>query len=289
MIYISGENLKTGIKAVESGRIYYLHFVFTKNNSKSEGDDKFTINNIQLSLSEEDIYHTTLKTNNNGKIITQVPYGKYEITEIDAPEDYRKESNPTIINFLENSENEFTIENTKWAKVVAHYYLKEDDGTLTTTKVADDDEYRGEIGEEYKTAPHIDLEKLELQKDESGSYILPENAVGTFVDGILEVNYYYTSEKIPLIVHHYILGTKEKVLLADGEEAEDGISLGEAGISYSTNPILDENLNEKFELVDTPVNAEGIYEFNSVEVTYYYKVKSFKVTTNVEEHEVTDI
>ena len=76
-------------------------------------------------------------------------------------------------------------------------------------------------GEKYITTPKLDLDKYELEVDENGKQILPDNAVGTYKTGITEVTYYYVEKKIPLTVHHYIEGTTEKVPLKDGNIAED--------------------------------------------------------------------
>ena len=57
----------------------------------------------------------------------------------------------------------------------------------TTTKVAEDELLEGKIDETYATSPHLDLEKYQLEEDEEGNHVLPENATGTYKSGIQEV------------------------------------------------------------------------------------------------------
>lgn len=74
-----------------------------------------------------------------------------------------------------------------------------------------------------------------------------------------------------LTVHHYLENTEESI--APDEEYE--VAIGE---SYSTEPVSD----DKYELVYTPENAEGIADTAEVIVTYYYKVRSFDIITSVD-------
>ena len=278
-IYISGETEAKDYRTeLQGGQMYYLHIGYYKNTSDSSGEDKFTINGMNVTLSDSELYHVEIESNSDGQAIMQVPYGKYTVTEIEAPEGYILNNEPIVIEFRDGGTSEFTIENEKEAKVIVHHYLKDRDGTYTKTKVAEDELLKGKIDEGYTTSPKLDLEEYELEKDENGDYVVPENASGTYEPGVIEVNYYYEEKDIPLTVHHYIEGTEDPVPLKDGTEAKDVIDTGKEGDEYTTTQIPDEDLSGEYELVEIPVNAEGTYSGDEVIVTYYYRLIERDVT-----------
>ena len=285
-IYISGtSSTATNYTTVLSGgQKYYLHLGYYKNSSTSSGEDKFTVNSIEVTLNDSDLYHTVVTTNSEGQGVTQIPFGKYQVTEVNTPEGYESIV-PFEIEFRSDSEQEITVENKQLQKVLVHHYLIEDDGTLTTTKVAEDEILTGKVGEEYRTTPHLDLEKYELQKDEDGNYVIPEDANGTYDDNSStdqEVIYYYQEKEYPLTVHHYIEGTTDPVPLKDGSLAQDESLSGKKGEPYTTDALTPEELSDRYELVEEPLNSVGVYETDAIEVIYYYKVKELQVTTKVE-------
>ena len=77
-------------------------------------------------------------------------------------------------------------------------------------------------------------------------------------------------------MHHYADGTLTNV-------APDEISDGIKGQEYTTNPATHPELLENYEVVDTklPANANGTLENHITEVIYYYKVKEYDITTEV--------
>ena len=268
-IYISEtKSAQEYTTVLQGGKMYYLHFGYYKNVSGSSGDDKFTVNSVKVTLNDSELYHVTVETNSDGQAITQIPFGKYKITEIQAPDGYLINETPTIVEFrsTDGAVHEFTIEDEAMAKLVVRHYIKG-----TTTKLADDEDYEDKIGEKYITNPKMDLTKYELEKDSNGNYILPENAVGTYKDGVIEVTYYYVQKQIPLTVHHYIEGTTTKVPLKSGGTADDVTGSGTEGEKYTTSAVADSLLSDEYELVETPSNANGTYSGNEVIVTYYYK------------------
>ena len=268
-IDISGtKSAKDYTTVLQGGKMYYLHFGYKKDESTSSGDDKFTINSINISLNDSELYHTSVETNSFGQAITQIPFGKYSITETKAPDGYWLNETPTIVEFrsTDGAVHEFTIEDEAKAKLTVHHYIKG-----TTTKLADDEYSEAHIGDSYTTNPKLDLNKYELEKDENGNLVLPDNAVGTYAEEPTEVTYYYVEKKIPLTVHHYIEGTATQVPLKDGSLAEDVTNSGLEGEEYTTASIADENLSDEYELVETPANANGTYSGAEVIVTYYYK------------------
>ena len=268
-IYISGtKEAKDYSTVLQGGKMYYLHLGYYKNASLSSGDDKFIVNSVKVTLNDSELYHVTVETNSDGQAITQIPFGKYKITEIQAPEGYLINETPTIVEFrsTDGAVHEFTIEDEAKAKLVVRHYIKG-----TTTKLVDDEDYEDKIGEKYVTNPKLDLTKYELEKDSNGNYILPANAVGTYKDGVIEVTYYYVQKQIPLTVHHYIEGTTTKVPLKSGGTADDVTGSGTEGEKYTTSAVADSLLSDEYELVETPSNANGTYSGNEVIVTYYYK------------------
>ena len=258
-------------------------------------DNKLTINKVdsetqkplagatfqieQIEVEEGDPYTTEVTTNSEGQGIVQIPFGKYQITEIKAPEGYELNEEPMVIDFTADGDNhEITIENKESAKVIVHHYLKNNDGEYTTEKVAEDELLEGKIGEKYTTSPKLDLMKYELEKDENGSYVIPEKATGIYESGTIEITYYYEEKEIPLTVHHYIEGTATAVPLKDGSEAEDVTDSGKEGTTYQTNEIEDSLLSDAYEISEIPENAEGTYTGEEVIVTYYYKLVERPVT-----------
>ena len=302
-IYISGEQEATDYTTVlQGGQVYYLHFGYYKNSTTSSGEDTFTINSVNLSLNDSDLYHTEVKVDGNGQAITQVPYGKYLVTEVETPEGYvtmkpitiefREDGNSIVtdennVQATVNEAGEFVIPNDKQARVIVHHYLRDNDGTYTTTKLAEDEVIVGDIGETYTTSPNLNITGYELIKDEEGNYIIPDGnntyyesaaSTGTYQSGDIEVIYYYEEAEIPLTVHHYIEGTTTPVPLKDGTEAQDVTDSGKEGEKYQTSEIEDQLLSDNYEIAEIPENAEGTYSGDEVIVTYYYKLVERPVT-----------
>ncbi len=274
-VYIYGtQSAKDYTTVLQGGKMYYLHLGYYKNASDSSGDDKFTVNSINVTLNDSELYHTTIETNSDGQAITQIPFGKYSITETKAPDGYWLNETPTIVEFrsTDGVVHEFTIEDEEKAKLTVHHYIKG-----TTTKLAEDEKSEAHIGDSYTTKPKLDLDKYELETDETGKLVLPENATGTYAQTPTEVTYYYVEKKIPLTVHHYIEGTSTQVPLKTGGTAGDQVDSGLEGESYTTSAISDENLSDEYELVEVPTNANGTYAGDEVIVTYYYKKVSREV------------
>ncbi len=307
-IYITTKQDKKDYTTVlDGGFKYYLHLGYYKNgttNKTGNTEDKFKVNSIDLTPNDSELYHIEVETNSEGKAITELPFGKYQITEIKVPDGYLPIEDDIIINFKENQkdveqpvdsekvkvneidgEYEYEIANKKKAKVTVHHLARENE-----QPVAPDEHQEGKVGEPYKTQPHLDLEKYELEKDEQGNQKIPEDANGEFGETDKEITYWYIKKKIPLTVHHYIEGTNTPVPLKDGNTAEDVTSKGEEGESYTTQEISDDELSEEYELSEVPLNAEGQYEGDEVIVTYKYKKVARKVTiVKVEEDEETPI
>ena len=291
-IIISGEQVAQDYTTLlQGGKQYYLHLGYYKNGYGNEGNDCFIVNSIHISLSDAYLYHTTAITNSQGQAITQIPFGKYAVIETKAPDGYYKNEDPTIIEFRndEGEPHEFTITNNKKiGKTIVHHYIKD-----TTISLAEDDIFTGKIKQEgetilndeldeylYESAPYMDFDEYELEKDENGKYIVPDNANGLFTQEDTIVTYYYVPKQVPITVHHYIEGTETGVPLANGTIAEDEIKTGNENEEYQTTPIEDELLAPDYELAEIPDNAVGTYQYNETEVIYYYKKVRREVTIN---------
>ena len=267
---------RTYTHVLQGGSVYYLHFGYVKDSTTHEGDDKFTIHDISVTLNSSDLYYDYVRTNTSGKAITQLPFGKYQITEVVAPEGYNLLETPVIVEYRTVEDGDVTITNGQDGRVIVHHYLEN-----TTESVYEDEIIKAPVGTEYSTMPKEATAEYDLLKDENGEYILPDNMTGTIINGVIEVTYYYDNISVPLRVNHLILGTNKKVLLQDGTEKETISSTGIEGETYTTSQLTSEELNEKYEIAEVPANAEGVFEYDDVVVNYYYKVKTFDVTTDV--------
>lgn len=271
---------------IEGGYLYYLHMGYYKNGTvNTTGDDTFKINDISFSLSDSGLYHTTAVTNSDGQAIIQIPFGKYRVTELKAPEGYNTLAEPIVIEFRsdEGSQHVFTIENERKAKVIVHHYIKG-----TETKLADDEEIYGSIDENYITSPKLDIPKYSLEINENNECVLPMNANGKFTLEDIEVSYYYVPAQATVIVNHYIDGTETAVTLNDGSEAPREVQNGDVGDHYTTEELPTDTLDGRYEISEIPDNKDGTFEDETI-VDYYYKLRTFDITTDVEEYDQIDI
>lgn len=267
-IKLSGkQEAKDYTTILQGGKKYYLHLGYNGMRNVPLEGKKFILNKVEV---EPNTIEVT--TNGQGKANIQIPFGTYKILETKAPEGYLRKEEPIGMEFSEEGKHEVTIENTKSCKVIVHHYLKG-----TTQSVAKDELVEGKIGEQYVTAPQMDIEGYTLDTNESGKYRVPENASGKYTTENIEVIYEYVRKQIPLTVHHYIQGTTRKVPLSNGTEAQDLRQIGQQGDNYTTSAITENELSAEYELAQIPTNHSGIYEGSEINVIYFYK----KVERNV--------
>ena len=235
-----------------------------------------------ISGEDEEPYETVEHGKNSIKEIKIIPDAGYKVLKITingqeynfTPEEDGTVTLPQFTDMRTDKHIVVSFSNTV-SSVIVHHYI---DGTKT--QVAPDETLSGNIGDDYTTAPKMDLEKYELKKDEDGNYVVPSNASGKYSSEIIEVIYYYVEKEIPLTVHHYIEGTEEKVPLKDGGVAEDVTGSGKEGESYTTSAVDDNYLSDDYELVEVPENSTGTYSGKEVVVTYYYKKVEREVLIN---------
>lgn len=274
---ISGEVEATDYeKILVAGQKYYLHFVYSKDAENKAGQDKFIINKVEVIRDDPGYPVITTETNSDGTATARLQNAKYSITEIEAPEGYKLLDEPVIYQMnLGNSENSVVIKNKKASKVIEHHYLEgtgPENGTEPTV-LAPDKNYYGDINEDYTTAPKMDIEGFTLIKDNTGKYVIPENASGKFTDDVIEVTYYYNGTPVRLTVHHYLYGTQRKL-------AEDrGPEIHAKGYNYTTE--ADQDLLDRYELVYVDGDESGILN-EDTEINYYYKMKEYTIVTRVE-------
>ena len=305
-ILISGsQDAKDYTTTLNGGNLYYLHLGYRKDASTSMGADIFTINSIELSLNTSDFFSGTYETDKYGQINARVTANRrYKITEIKAPEGYELSKDEVIFDVKDGQDNVVTIYNQHKRQIIVHHYLKdntkEGDDKYTEIKVAEDEFQEGDIGQGYTTSPRFDLDSLNLEKNEDGKYVIPENASGTYGDSLIEVNYYYELKPIELKINHYLDGTETALVDEKKEEYDSTITFNDDGTyqitaegSYEPNTNEDylDLLADKYELVriessvSPEVNVDDTFRFNeNSELRYYYKLKEHKITTEVREH-----
>ena len=112
---------------------------------------------------------------------------------------------------------------------------------MSDGSLAEDETKTGYVGDMYATtAKEGILDSYELVSE-------PENSSGNYIEGNIEVTYYYRPVATTVLVHHYLEGTTTK--LADDETID-----GRVGDEYTTSVA---NVDSKYELVATPANANG--------------------------------
>lgn len=203
---------------LEAGKKYNIIFGYLKDSSMDNGEDTFYINSVKLVFNSEGITDKiNLKTDSTGKIVTNIPDGRYILTETKSQEGYKILEYPITIEVINNeikilenknlesitisNNNEITIENIT-CRVIVHYYLKNSDGEYTKDKLKDDEIKKGIEGTEYKIEPLLTIEKdgiiyeLEYEiQDGVKKYITPEEENGIFRKEDINVNYYYQAKK----------------------------------------------------------------------------------------------
>ena len=315
------ENLKWNnvSKELPEGR-YTIEFTYRKDGSVDRGLDQAFVKNLSvkemikggtISGEDEQPYETIIWSNNSTKEIKMVPDEGYTIKNIwinGEEYDYIENDDgsytlPLFENVREDKHIEVMYSN-KIGQVVERHMLanKKDDGGYEYTEIELSPAITntGTNGLNYSIKPKMDYEKYELIKDGNGDFIIPDGNnlyyESDAASGVYEANqkkvviYYYTQRKCPLVVNHLVEGTDEPVILSTGEEASQEISSGNEGETYTTNPLEASQIAEKYELsLQLPDNAEGIYTENETVVNYYYRIKKFNITTEVEEYEKTNI
>ena len=221
---------------------------------------------------ENEIPYETVKHGENSlkqiKITPDADYKVLKITVNDKEIPFETEDDGSVI--LEQFEKVTTNKNVtvQFSKtisnIVIHHYK---DGTKE--ELVSDETLRGEVGENYTTAPK-EIEGYELVTEK-----MPYNASGKYPEYDDEVYYYYKERPVKLVVKYYEEGTEQEVSPTIEEEHVKGDS-------YITEQATE--IDPKYELIEIPANAEGILEGEETTVIYYYRIKDVRVITKVEKH-----
>lgn len=174
----------------------------------------------------------------------------------------------------ERTGKNITIINEKQSKIIVHHYLEGTGPEYNNEPVilAEDEVIMGAVDDKYITSPKMDIPDYELVKNENGEYIIPSNASGNFTENEQHVYYYYNVKPVELTVHHYLEGTEDKL-------AEDEQYFYQKGDHYKVTP--SEEVLKTYDFV----SVDGTEEKDIIQdevVTYYYKLKQYKITTKVE-------
>ena len=176
-----------------------------------------------------------------------------------------------------------------------------ENGEQTTKKVAEDEEYEGDLDEDYYFNPKNDLPGLSLAKDDNGEFIIPENYKGKYTLGITDVNFYYEAEDIKLTIHHYLEGTQTKIA-EDEVIVKDAVVEFKRGTSYTVSTtgtyVVGENtkyqeltageydLTSLYSSVQAGLAIDDTLEYSTnAELIYNYNAKKYRIVTRVIEHE----
>ena len=110
-------------------------------------------------------------------------------------------------------------------------------------------------------------------------YKLPENNVSEFSvsreNDIVTLNISNARLKGTVITHYYIEDTNTNVPNNSNGVVEDVVQTGNVGEIYATKEA--DNVSENYELVSTEGETSGIIQKDTIEVTYYYRLKSASV------------
>ena len=212
------------------------------------------------------------KKDTNEKIAdTEVLIGNYNVNYATTPvivEGYELERNiagefvkPT------NATGTFTTDDIE----VNYYYQPKQVDVRTSyeldngTKIIPDSTQKVEYGKDYTTVPGTVDNKYELvtSPDNSNGKISSETPV--------TVRYIYKLKDAKVTVHHYIDGTTDKVPNNEGGVNEDQVINGRVDDAYNTAAIT--TIPANYKVVNTPANAAGTMTVDSIEVTYFYKLK----------------
>ena len=273
---------------LEGGKLYNVYFAYGKDGSESSGTDTFTINSITLNGDGAPVIKETELTDSNGEVtVSLTGYGTYTIEETVTPEHFITMDNQEFELLSTENNQVVTVENIHKPTVLVHHYFKNANGEKTTIKVAEDEQYGGNIGENYTTSPKTNLNGLQQEKV-NGEVVIPQYASGIYANGIKEVNYYYELVPITLTIHHYKENTTDKLKEDETIVTTPNIVFPAEGtyeISSQLTYDLDNNENYK-ELLET-YSLAGIinnsmeepnllniqenlnYTSNTV-ITYYY-------------------
>ena len=250
----------------------------------------------EISGKDENPYEEVEIYSNSQKDIVISPYAGYLVEKITINgEEYplpNQELNPakrqkiTLPKFTNITEDKNinvvfrSLKSKRQQTIITHYYLKDTAIELAPSTIK---YYEDNDDEQYTTEPII-LDKYELEKNEQGEYVIPENASGTIgkikETGNNEIKYYYVKKKAKVITKYIVEKTDGSTEEIKSKE-EQTLDIDS---QYTTSSDLG---NPKYELVRIEGNPRGTIEStDDINVKYVYKLKDTKV--NVKYLDVTE-
>ena len=226
-----------------------------------------------IELNSGNLIQSNIIEGNKGEYYNIIPidFDKYALVEKD------KDGNNMLPENKEGHMVSGTIE-------VKFYYEAIPEGVIEkhidkiTGEILENDIYSGNDGEIYQTNEKK-FNGYDLQADDNGEFIYPENANGTFENNkLIEVKYYYV-RKTKVIVKHIDKITNKEIIVNNEDTSE--VIDGHAGDLYKTNS----KDFEEYKLYEVPENKSGIMTFrrvngiddDTIEVNYYYVPKETTV------------
>ncbi|MGN1329850.1 MAG: SpaA isopeptide-forming pilin-related protein, partial [Clostridia bacterium] len=219
-------------------------------------------------------------SDSNGKIKLKLEAGTYDLTEIETPEGYSLPDNPTTqITITRETADDISIVNEKTrGNVIVHHYI---DGTTTPVELASgelatDDMYTGIIGDMYATKPHDDLIGYEYVLD-------TDNTSGEFIDGTIEVIYYYKILEYQYTVNYIDKDSNENITES---KVQDGVKY--KTIINSTDEVIDID-GYNYDSVDIDSLLVREIEENNVINIYYTKRTDLSYQVNYLEKDTNKV
>ncbi|MEJ8554783.1 MucBP domain-containing protein [Tepidibacter sp. Z1-5] len=209
-------------------------------------------------LKFEDLGEEEVGTQYTTNSLTEEEYKDFKVI---VPENkdgkYEEGTIEVIYYYINTNPSRPDIEEKKIGEVVVKYLEKN-----TAKKLVEEDLLKDEVGKNYKTQDkQIDGYKL-VEK--------PSNAQGQYIEGKIEVVYYYEKEiekpiepekKIGEVIVKYLEKNTNKEL------AEGNLLKDEVGKDYKTQ---DKQI-DGYKLVENTLNTQGQYIEGKIEVIYYYE------------------
>ena len=206
-------------------------------------------------------------TNNNGKINIDLEAGTYTIKETQAPSTYKIDDTEKIIEIKKDTTTaNINITNEKIkGTVTVHYYIE---GTTTPVKLengenADDISKTGVVGETYTTKPANNVAEYYKLVDEN-----PEKASGEYIDGNIDVTYYYKLKDYGYRVEYYYDG------VIDSLKTESNTAKYGEKIDNYTDKVIEGYVFDKIEglpltiSTDTSKNVIKVYYVRKADLSY---------------------
>ncbi len=290
----------------KEGNTFFVESVKHGQNSKNEivikPDEDYSVYSIEINGEPYDFeeYENTLTEEEKQELEQKEPKEEIGKGEVRIP-------------IFENVTQDYHIKvvfEKDLAEVIVHHYLRGRDGQDTTQSLAPDVHMRGKVGSNYTSYP-VDIDGYNLAKkkttenpepdvgtdeetEDESEYDIPTNAYGQYEkDRVIEVNYYYEEAPLELTVHHYLEGTSDSLKPDKIEEKykDDTYNVtpdSELLKRYVAKSVIVEPEDEEIVEEETNFNVSGTIT-QDTEVTYYYALKEFEITTEVVEHEETNI